>query len=65
VLLGVTPAAGFAVQQGVRHYPQSSAVCLASHGCYPLAPWNGVAVLAAWTVVALAAAWFAVRRRDA
>ena len=64
-LLRVTPAAAFAVQQGVQHYPQATAVCLASHGCYPLAPWNGVAVLAIWTVAALAAAWFVVRRRDA
>jgi ABC-2 family transporter protein len=64
-LLRVTPAAAFAVQQGVQRYPQSSAVCLASHGCYPLAPWNGVAVLAAWTVVAFAASWYVVRRRDA
>jgi len=65
LLLRVTPAAAFAVQQGVQHYPQSSAVCLASHGCYPLAPWNGVAVLAAWTVVALVASWYVVSRRDA
>ena len=65
LLLRVTPAAAFAVQQGVQRYPQSSAVCLASHGCYPLAPWNGVAVLAAWTAVALVAAWFVVSRRDA
>jgi hypothetical protein len=64
-LLGVTPFAGTAVQQGVQHYPQSSAVCLASHGCYPLAPWDGVAVLAAWTVAALAASVYVVRRRDA
>jgi ABC-type transport system involved in multi-copper enzyme maturation permease subunit/regulation of enolase protein 1 (concanavalin A-like superfamily) len=64
-LLRVTPAAAFAVQQGVQHYPQATAVCLASHGCYPLAPWNGVAVLAIWTVAALAAAWYVVRRRDA
>jgi ABC-type transport system involved in multi-copper enzyme maturation permease subunit len=64
-LLRVTPFAGTAVQQGVQHYPQSSAVCLASHGCYPLAPWNGVAVLAAWTVAALAASVYVVRRRDA
>lgn len=64
-LLRVTPAAGFAVQQGVQRYPQSSAVCLASHGCYPLAPWNGVAVLAIWTVAALAASVYVVRRRDA
>jgi ABC-2 family transporter protein len=64
-LLRVTPFAATAVQQGVQHYPQSSAVCLASHGCYPLAPWDGVAVLAAWTVAALVAAWFVVRRRDA
>jgi hypothetical protein len=64
-LLRVTPAAAFAVQQGVQHYPQSTAVCLASHGCYPLAPWHGVAVLAIWTVVALAASCYVVRRRDA
>jgi ABC-2 family transporter protein len=64
-LLRVTPAAAFAVQQGVQHYPQSSAACLASHGCYPLAPWNGVAVLAIWTVVALVASWYVVSRRDA
>jgi hypothetical protein len=64
-LLRVTPAAAFAVQQGVQRYPQSSAACLASHGCYPLAPWNGVAVLAIWAAVALAAAWYLVRRRDA
>jgi hypothetical protein len=65
LLLGVTPAAAFAVQQGVDHYPQSSAVCSASHGCYPLAAWDGVAVLAAWTVAAFVAAWFVVRGRDA
>ncbi len=64
-LLRVTPFAGTAVQQGVQHYPQSSAVCLASHGCYPLAPWDGVAVLAAWTAAALAASVYVVRRRDA
>jgi ABC-type transport system involved in multi-copper enzyme maturation permease subunit/regulation of enolase protein 1 (concanavalin A-like superfamily) len=64
-LLRVTPAAAFAVQQGVQRYPQSSAACLASHGCYPLAPWNGVAVLAIWAAVALAASWYLVRRRDA
>lgn len=64
-LLSVTPFAGTAVQQGVQRYPQSSAVCLASHGCYPLAPWSGVAVLAAWTVAALVASWYVLRRRDA
>jgi ABC-type transport system involved in multi-copper enzyme maturation permease subunit len=64
-LLRVTPFAGTAVQQAVQHYPQSSAVCLASHGCYPLAPWNGVAVLAIWTVAGLAASVYVVRRRDA
>lgn len=64
-LLRVTPFAATAVQQGVQHYPQSSAVCLASHGCYPLAPWNGVGVLAIWTVAALAASVYVVRRRDA
>ena len=65
LLLGVTPAAAFAVQQGIQRYPQSSDVCLAGHGCYPLAPWNGVAVLALWTVAALVLSWFVVSRRDA
>ena len=65
LLLRVTPAAGFAVQQGVQRYRQSSALCLASHGCYPLAPWNGVAVLAIWTVAALVASVYVVQRRDA
>jgi len=64
-LLRVTPAAAFAVQQGVQRYPQSTAMCLASHGCYPLTPWNGVVVLAIWTAAALAASWYVVRRRDA
>jgi ABC-2 family transporter protein len=64
-LLSVTPFAATAVQQGVQHYPQSSAVCLASHGCYPLAPWDGVGVLAIWTVAALAVSWYVARRRDA
>ena len=64
-LLGVTPAAAFAVQQGIQRYPQSSDVCLAGHGCYPLSPSNGVAVLAIWTAAALVLAWFVVSRRDA
>jgi hypothetical protein len=64
-LLRVTPFAATAVDQGVQHYPQSSAVCLASHGCYPLAPWDGVGVLAIWTVAALAVSVCVVRRRDA
>jgi hypothetical protein len=64
-LLRVTPAAAFAIQQGLTYYPQVEHNCLPGSGCYPLAPYNGLAVLAAYTAAALLLAAWTVRRRDA
>ena len=64
-LVRVTPAAAFAVQQGVSQYPQVSSVYAAGTGYFPLAPWAGLAVLCAWAALALALAAFLLRRRDA
>ncbi|MDQ0774279.1 ABC-type transport system involved in multi-copper enzyme maturation permease subunit [Streptomyces aurantiacus] len=64
-LLRLTPAAAFAIQQGVTHYPQVDHDCLPETGCYPLAPWHGLAVLCAYVAVALALAAWRLRRRDA
>ncbi|MHC3471917.1 DUF1349 domain-containing protein [Streptomyces sp. 7R007] len=64
-LLRVTPAAGFAIQQGLTHYPQVQHNCLPESGCYPLSPWPGLAVLAAYAVAALLLAAWSLRRRDA
>ena len=64
-LLRVTPAAAFAIQQGVTYYPQVSHNCLPESGCYPLTPYNGLAVLAAYAAAALLLAAWTVRRRDA
>ncbi|MFF8025402.1 ABC transporter permease subunit [Streptomyces sp. NPDC007896] len=63
-LLRATPAAAFAVQQGVTYYPQVQHNCLPESGCYPMAPWNGFAVLCAYVAVALALAAWRLRRRD-
>ena len=64
-LLRVTPAAAFAIQQGVTYYPQVQHNCLPEGGCYPLSPYNGLAVLAAYTAAALLLAAWTLRRRDA
>ncbi|MGW2288665.1 ABC transporter permease subunit [Streptomyces phaeochromogenes] len=64
-LLRLTPAAAFAIQQGVTHYPQVDQNCLPESGCYPMTPWNGLAVLGAYVAVALALAVWRLRRRDA
>ncbi|MDH6219376.1 ABC transporter permease subunit [Streptomyces pseudovenezuelae] len=64
-LLRVTPAAAFAVQQGVKKYDFTSHNCLPEGGCYPLSPGNGLTVLAAYTAAALLLAAWTVRRRDA
>ncbi|WP_328844628.1 ABC transporter permease subunit [Streptomyces sp. NBC_00258] len=64
-LLRLTPAAAFAIQQGVTYYPQVDHHCLPETGCYPLTPWNGLAVLVAYVAVALALAVWRLRRRDA
>jgi hypothetical protein len=52
-LLRVTPAAGFAVQQTIREYPQVIAHYAPSAGYFPLIWWAGFAVLCAYTVAAL------------
>ena len=64
-LLRVTPAAAFAIQQGVTYYPQVHHNCIPESGCYPLAPYHGLAVLAAYAVAALLLAAWTTRRRDA
>jgi ABC-type transport system involved in multi-copper enzyme maturation permease subunit len=64
-LLRVTPAAAFAIQQGIPQYHQVNSLCLPSYGCYPLTPWRGFGVLCAYAAVALGVAIFLVRRRDA
>ncbi|OIJ67995.1 ABC transporter permease subunit [Streptomyces mangrovisoli] len=64
-LLRVTPAAAFAVQQGVPHYGFGRQTCLPESGCYPLDPWPGLLVLVAYTAAALGLAVWTVRRRDA
>jgi ABC-type transport system involved in multi-copper enzyme maturation permease subunit len=64
-LLRVTPAAAFAVQQGVPAYPQVDDLYTPMAGFFPLAPWAGFAVLCAWAVVMLAIATVLLRRRDA
>jgi ABC-type transport system involved in multi-copper enzyme maturation permease subunit len=60
----VTPVAGFAVLQGVPHYPQ----VIGQYGppeYFPLAPWAGLLVLCGYAAVALTAAHMLLRRRDA
>ncbi|MFJ9538682.1 hypothetical protein ACIRPX_15595 [Streptomyces sp. NPDC101225] len=64
-LLRVTPAAAFAVQQGLPRYPQVEHNCLPESGCYPLSPGPGLAVLAAYAAAALLLAARRLRRRDA
>jgi ABC-type transport system involved in multi-copper enzyme maturation permease subunit len=64
-LLRVTPAAGFAVQQTLKQYPQVQTVYTPGTAYFPLSPWAGFAVLCAWAAVALALALFLLRRRDA
>ena len=64
-LLRVTPAAGFAIQQGYPRYPQLDAGYTPANGYFPLAPWAGFAVLALWGALALALAGYVLPRRDA
>ena len=65
LLMRVTPAAAFAVEQTVPQYHQVNYLYAPSNGFYPLAPAAGFAVLLAYTAAAL---WFAAHRlrtRDA
>jgi len=63
-LVRVTPAAAFAVQQSIQHYPQVTQDYTPGNGYFPLAPWAGFAVLCAWAALALTFAVFLLRRRD-
>jgi ABC-type transport system involved in multi-copper enzyme maturation permease subunit len=63
-LLRLTPAAAFGLQTSTHRYSQVTTGCIPYHGCYPLAPWTGLAVMCAWAVLALAVAAFLLRRRD-
>ncbi|MEV0736445.1 hypothetical protein AB0I51_10820 [Streptomyces sp. NPDC050549] len=64
-LLRATPAAAFAIQQGLTYYPQVQHNCLPESGCYPLTPYHGLAVLAAYAAAAFLLAVWTLRRRDA
>jgi hypothetical protein len=62
-LLRVTPAAGFAVQQTIREYPQVVAHYAPLSGYFPLAWWAGFTVLCGYTAVAVALATSRSRSR--
>ncbi len=64
-LLRVTPAAGFAIQQGYPRYPQLDMSYTPGNGYFPLAPWAGFAVLCAWAALALGLAGYLMNKRDA
>jgi ABC-type transport system involved in multi-copper enzyme maturation permease subunit len=64
-VLRLTPAAGFAVEQSIPHYPQVTSISAPAGGAYPLTPWEGFGVLCLYAVVALALATTLLRRRDA
>lgn len=62
-LLRLTPAAGFAVQQTVREYPQVVGHYAPSAGYFPLPGWAGFAVLCGYTAAVLGLVVFRLRRR--
>jgi ABC-2 family transporter protein len=64
-LLRVTPAAGFAIQQGYPRYPQLSMNYTPGNGYFPLPPWAGFAVLCGWAALGLGLAGYLMTRRDA
>jgi ABC-type transport system involved in multi-copper enzyme maturation permease subunit len=64
-LLRLTPAAAFAIQQTLPHYPQVSFAYTPLDGYYPLPPWAGFAVLCGYAALALILAVFLLRKRDA
>jgi ABC-2 family transporter protein len=64
-LLRVTPAAGFAIQQGYPRYPQIDMSYTPGNGYFPLPPWAGFAVLCAWAALALGLGGYLMTRRDA
>jgi hypothetical protein len=52
-LLRLTPAAGFAVQQTMKEYPQVTAHYAPSAGYFPFPWWAGLALLSAYTVTVM------------
>jgi ABC-type transport system involved in multi-copper enzyme maturation permease subunit len=64
-VLRLTPAAGFAIQQSIPHYPQVAVDYTPINGYYPLAPWAGFAVLCGYAALALGLAVIQLRRSDA
>jgi hypothetical protein len=64
-LLRVTPAAGFAIQQSQRAWPQITESYTPSGGYFPLPPWAGFAVLCGYAALIMALAIRALQRRDA
>jgi ABC-type transport system involved in multi-copper enzyme maturation permease subunit len=64
-LLRLTPAAAFAIQQTLPHYPQVAFAYTPVNGYYPLAPWAGFAVLCGYAALALILAAFLLRKKDA
>lgn len=65
VLLSVTPAAAFSVQQTVVEYHQVTGLYVPATGYFPLPPLAGLGVLAAYAAVAIAVASARLTRRDA
>ncbi|MBF9129407.1 hypothetical protein I0C86_10540 [Plantactinospora sp. S1510] len=61
-LLRLTPAAGFAVQQTIREYPQVLGHYAPSAGYFPLPWWAGLAVLCGYAAVALRMGMIRARR---
>jgi hypothetical protein len=64
-LLRLTPAAGFAVQQAIRHYPQVTGHYAPSAGYFPLAWGAGFAVLCGYAAAAFGLAATRSRRTTA
>jgi hypothetical protein len=65
VLLRISPAAAFALQQAAPVYPQVTNLHTPPNGYFPLPPWSGFAVLVGWATLTFGAAAVMLRRRDA
>jgi hypothetical protein len=61
-LLRLTPAAAFAIQQGVPAYPQLSRPQTVLDGYFPLTPWAGLGILALFALTAVVAATWRLHR---
>ena len=64
LLMRITPAAAFSVQQTLPAYPQVTSLYAPVTGYFPLAPWAGLAVFCGYTALALGLAVVSLRRRD-